>query len=181
MVDIALIEQWVSIAAGIATVIVIFLLWQTVKEMHETSRLSRVQLDLRFRPWVGPSSGIEFMRTTPEGKQQFVITLKNYGQAPAPNVVAMFTMKNEMPTRDTLQNSDGIDKFSLGPLLPYMEKRYWFFIDSDTIQKTKEGNAQVFVSLYFAYEFSGTKSGYGMISHFNKDTNTFVHKDMWVD
>jgi len=181
MVEAALIEQWVSIAAGVATVAIIFLLWKTVKEMQETSRLSKVQLELRFRPWIGPSSGIELMRTTSEGKQQFVITIKNYGQAPASNVVAMFMMKNEMPTRDTLRSSDGIDKFSLGPLLPYMEKRYWFFIDSDTIQKTKDGNAKIFVALYFTYEFSGGRSGYGMISHFNAETNTFAHKDMWVD
>lgn len=148
--------------------------------MEETSKLSRVQVAHRFRPWIGPSSGIEFMHTTPEGRQQFVITLKNYGEIPASNVVAIFTMKNEMPSRDIL-SSDGIDKFSLGPLLPNMEKRYWFFIDSDAMQKTKDGNAQVFVALYFAYEYAAGRSGYGMISHFDAKANAFVDKDMWVD
>ena len=181
MVDAAAIEQWVSIAAGIATVGIIFLLWRTVKEMQETSRLSKVQLELRFRPWIGPSSGIELLRTTPEGKQQFVITIKNYGQAPASNVVAVFKMEKEMTTRDILRRADGMDKFNLGPLLPYMEKRYWFFIDSDVIQKAKDGNAQIFVALYFAYEFTSVTSGYGMISQYNTETSAFVHKDMWVD
>ena len=179
MVDIALVEQWVSIAAGAATVAIIYLLWKTVKELEESSKLSRVQVAHRFRPWVGPSSSIEFMRTA-EGKEQFVITLKNYGELPASNLVAMFAMKNEMPNRDIL-NSNSIDKFNLGPLLPNMEKRYWFFIDSEAMQKAKDGNAQIFVALYFAYEFAGGRSGYGMISHFNAETNTFAHKDMWVD
>jgi len=181
MVDFELVEQWVSIGAGIATVVVVYLLWKTVRHMEETTKLSRVQVAHRFRPWVGPSSGIEFMRTTPEGKEQFVIMLKNYGELPASNVVAMFAMKNEMPTRDILKNSDSIDKFSLGPLLPNMEKRYWFFIDSDAMRKVKDGNMQIFVVLYFAYEFAAGRSGYGMISHFDAKTNAFVHKDMWVD
>lgn len=180
MVEIALVEQWVSIGAGVATVFVVYLLWKTVKEMEEASKVSKVQVAHRFRPWVGPSSGIEFMRTTPEGKEQFVVTLKNYGEIPASNVVAMFAMKNEIPTRDKLK-ADDVDKFSLGPLLPNMEKRYWFFVDSDTLKRTKDGNGQIFVGLYFAYEFAGGKSGYGMISQFNREVNTFVHKDMWAD
>ena len=181
MVELALVEQWISIGAGVATVAVVYLLWKTVRHMEESTKLSRVQVAHRFRPWVGPSSGIEFMNTTPDKKEQFVITLKNYGELPASNVVAMFTMKNEMPTRDILKSSDGIDKFNLGPLLPNMEKRYWFFIDSDIMQKAKDNSTQIFVALYFACEFAGGRSGYGMISHFDRKASAFVHKDMWVD
>ena len=86
-----------------------------------------------------------------------------------------------MYKRQVLKSSDGIDKFSLGPLLPNMEKRYWFFIDSGAMQKAKDGNIQIFVALYFPYEFAGGRSGYGMISHFDTNANAFVHKDMWVD
>lgn len=179
MADIVLVEQLVSIAGGVATVAIVFFLWRTMKHLEETTRLSRVQVTHRFRPWVGPSSGVEFMRTA-EGKEQFAIKLKNYGEIPSSNVVAMFTMKNEMPTRSTL-SSDGIDKFNLGPLLPNMEKRYWFFIDSHAMQKAKDGNAQIFIALYFGYELMEGKSGYGMISQFDSKTNAFVHKDMWVD
>jgi len=166
MVEIVLIEQWVSIGVGVATVALVFLLWKTIKEMEETSKLSRVQVAHRFRPWIGPASGIEFMRTS-EGKQQFVITIKNYGELPASNVVAMFAMKNEMPSREILRNQDGIDKFSLGPLLPNMEKRYWFFVDSDLMQEAIDGNTQIFVVLYFPYESPAGRSGYGMISQFD--------------
>ena len=180
MVDVALIEQWISIGAGIATVLVVYLLWKTVRHMEETSRLSKVQVAHRFRPWVGPSTGIEFMRTA-EGKEQFVITLKNYGELPASSISAMCTQKSEMPSRDILKSSEGIDTFNLGPLLPNMEKRYWLFLDSDAVKNAKNGDVQIFVVLYFAYEYPGGRSGYGMISHFDAKTNTFVHKDMWVD
>jgi len=180
MVDIALVENWVSIGAGVATVLVVYLLWKTVRHMEETTKLSRVQVAHRFRPWVGPSSGIEF-KNTAEGKEQFVITLKNYGELPASSVVATFTMKNEVPSRDILKGSDGIDRFNLGPLLPNMEKRYWFFVDSDTMQRAKNNNTNIFIALYFEYAFPGGRSGYGMISYFDSSANTFVHKDMWVD
>ncbi len=181
MIDFGTIQQWISIASGIATVAVVYLLWRTVTQFEETAKVSKVQLTHRFRPWVGPSSGIEFMHTTPEGQDQFAITLKNYGELPASNVTAMFAMKNTMPSRDILKNSDGIDKFSLGPLLPNMEKCYWFFIDSDLMQKAKDDNTQIFVAIRFAYEFLGGRSGYGMISHFDSKANIFVHRDMWVD
>jgi len=180
MVDITLVDQLVSIGSGIATIIVIYFLWKAVKQMDESVKVGRVQLQYRFRPWIGPSSGIEVMGTTPEGKQQFVIKLKNYGEIPASNVVAKFTMKNEEPARDILKNSELIDSFNLGPLLPNMEKRYWFFIDADLLRRTKE-NTEVFVALYFAYEFAAGKSGYGMISHFDPNANAFVHIDMWAD
>ncbi len=179
MVDIALIENWVSIGAGVATVLVVYLLWKTVKHMEETSKLSKVQVAHRFRPWIGPSSGIEFMRSTEE-KEQFAITIKNYGELPASNVVAICTRKSEKPNRDILR-SGGVDRFNLGPLLPNMEKRYWLFIDSDAVRNAKNGNGEIFIALYFEYEFPGGKSGYGMISHFDAKTNAFAHEDMWVD
>ncbi|MGH9876574.1 MAG: hypothetical protein ACRD5H_02970 [Nitrososphaerales archaeon] len=179
MVEIELIENWVSIGAGVATVLVVYLLWKTVKQMEETAKLSKVQVAHRFRPWVGPSSGVEFMRAA-EGKEQFVITIKNYGELPASNVSAMCAKTDKMPNRDILR-SEGVDKFNLGPLLPNMEKRYWFFIDSDAVRNTKNGDGQIFVAIYFGYEYPGGRSGYGMISHFDAKTNTFAHKDMWVD
>lgn len=48
-----------------------------------------------------------------------------------------------------------VDKFTLGPLLPNMEKRYWLLLDSALMQKVKEGRGQLFTTVYFSYEFSG--------------------------
>ena len=180
MIDLITIEQLASIGTAVGTMLLVFMFWKTIRQLEETVKLSRLQVVHRFRPWVGPVSSIESMSAA-DGRQQFSITLKNYGEIPASNIVAMFMMKNEMMPRDALKNSNGVDSFNLGPLLPNMEKRYWFFIDSDLIKKATDGNAQIFISLYFAYEHPGGKSGYGMISHFDTKINGFVHKEMWVD
>jgi hypothetical protein len=95
----------------------------------------------------------------------------------------MSTEGNEMSSsRDIFNtssyNSSKVDKFTLGPLLPTMEKRYWLFLDSALMQKGRKGNGQLFTTIYFAYEFSGRKTGYGMTSQFDIRTDTFVHKDM---
>ena len=180
MIDLTTIEQLSAIGTAVGTIALVFLFWKTIKQLEETVKLSRIQSIHRFRPWIGPLNSIEFMSTN-QGRQQFSITLKNYGEIPASNVMAMSMMKNEMMTRDALKNSNSADSFNLGPLLPNMEKRYWFFIDSDLVQKTKDDNVQIFISLYFAYEHPGGKSGYGMVSQFEPKINGFVHKDMWVD
>jgi len=180
MMDLTTVEQLSSIGTAVGTIALVFMFWKTIQQLQETVKLSRIQSVYRFRPWVGPMNNIELMSTN-QGRQQFSITLKNYGEIPASNVVAMFMMKNEMMTRDALKNSTVADSFNLGPLLPNMEKRYWFFIDSDLVQKAKDDNAKIFISLYFSYEHPGGKSGYGMVSHFDPKINGFVHKDMWVD
>ena len=175
-----LLEKYIAVISGIAQVTIVFLLWKTVKDFGETAKVSKVQVEHRFRPWVGPSSGIEFVRKV-DGRHQYAITIKNYGQVPASKVTALFTIKNDaMPTREILLNSSDstIDKFNLGPLLPFMEKRYWIFIDSETIQKSKEDKRQIFIALYFVYEFSKERSGYGMFSYLDTNTDIFVHKEM---
>jgi len=68
------------------------------------------------------------MRTV-NGQHQSAITVKNHGEVPASKVTALFTMKNDaIPTRETLSSDGSIDKFSLRPLLPDMEKRYWILM-----------------------------------------------------
>jgi hypothetical protein len=181
---------WISIATLIVESLIVILLYRTVRDYAEVAKLSRVEVNQRFRPWIGPSTGIEFMHST-GGKEQYAIAIRNFGEIAATNVVAMSTEGNEMPSsRDILispsvasssHSSSKIDKFTLGPLLPNMEKRYWLYLDSALMQKAKEGNRQLFTTIYFSYEFSGGKAGYGMTSQFDTKTGTFVHKDMWVD
>jgi len=77
--------------------------------------------------------------------------------------------------------TDTIESFNLGPMLPNMEKHYWFFIDCDLVDKAKEGKEKIFIILYFEYPVSGGKSGYGMISEYNSDIDGFAHKEMWVE
>jgi hypothetical protein len=177
---------WISLATLIVESLIVILLYKTVKDFAEVAKLSRVEVKQRFRPWIGPSTGIEFMHSI-DGKEQYAIAIKNFGEIAATNVVAMSTDGNEMPSSrqillSTSSHPSGkIDKFTLGPLLPNMEKRYWIYLDSSLMQKVKEGNGQLFTTVYFSYEFPGGKAGYGMTSRFDTNTSTFVHTDMWVD
>src|SRR3989475_7204415 len=72
--------------------------------------------------------------------------------------------------------SDADHTFNLGPMLPNMEKDYWFFIDSDLVQKAKAGKESIFISLYFEYKFAESTSGYGMISQFEPNSTDLYTK-----
>ncbi|MGI0036824.1 MAG: hypothetical protein ACRD99_00515 [Nitrososphaera sp.] len=179
--DLAVLFEIASVA--VETIIVILLI-KTVKDYAEVAKMSRLQVKQRFRPWIGPTSGIEFLREA-DGKHQFTIAIKNFGEIPATKVVAMSTAALELPTKALLDEGDShggkLDKYVLGPLLPNMEKKYWMFVDSATMQKVKEGASPLYTLTNFAYEFEGGSSSYGMISQYDPKTNLFVHKDMWVD
>ena len=179
-----------EIGSLIVETAIVILLIKTVRDYAEVAKMSRLQVKQRFRPWIGPISGIEFLREN-EGRHQYVVTVKNFGEIPATNVIASSTTRTTLPTRDLLRrNSDkgpesdsleNVNSFVLGPLLPNMEKRYWIFIDSELIQKGKNGTSQLYTFVNFSYEYEGGKSSYGMISEYNPKTGIFVHKDMWVD
>src|SRR5215213_8802674 len=166
------IHQYVEVIAGIAEIIIVFLLWKTVLDFSETAKVSRLQSDYRFRPWVGPSSGIQYMQAA-NGNSQYSITVKNFAEIPASKVTVKYAMKkDEMPKREMLKQAtagikvadssssdgtshDGLTTFDLGPLLPQMEKRYWIFIDSDTTKRIKENSGSLYTLLHFGYEYAG--------------------------
>ena len=116
----------------------------------------------------------------PNGSQnQYDCTIKNYGEIPAQYVKAYCKIDTKLMEKDVFQKDSGTT-FNLGPLLPNMEKHYWIFIDSDLIQKAKNGTEKVYSALYFEYPVTGGKSGYGMISEYNPENDGFIHKEMWV-
>jgi hypothetical protein len=147
--------------------------------MEYTVKLSKIQTEHRFRPWIGPEGSITHLDT--KGDYQFDIVIKNFGELPSDNVTAFYKLKNELIDKSEITKTNVDHKFNLGPLLPNMEKHYWFYIDSDLIKKTINGETQIFIALFFGYEAMGKQSGYGMISQYEPKTNTFVHKDMWVE
>jgi hypothetical protein len=170
---------WLALATVIVESIIVVLLYRTVKDYAEVAKLSRIEAKHRFRPWVGPMGGIEFLKET-NGRHQYAVAIKNYGEIPASSVIGMSSSSSDLPTRESIRG-DGLDKFNLGPLLPSMEKRYWIFVDSAAVERAKNGGS-LYAAIYFLYEFpSGGKGGYGMISQFDSKANSFVHKDMWVD
>jgi hypothetical protein len=178
MADLELLTVIGSLGTAIATIVLVILLWKTIKQFETTAKLSQVQTEFRFRPWIGPVNSIKPMGEA-DGKNQFEVSLKNYGELPATFVKASFTMDTKIMSKDVL-NSDKIEKFNLGPMLPNMEKHYWFFIDCDLIERAKKGETKIFIALYFEYPLTEGTSGYGMISEYNPKMNGFIHRDMWV-
>jgi hypothetical protein len=170
-----------SIGTAVGTIALVLLFWKTMQQLEETVKLTKIQANYRFRPWIGHFSNVQHISTTPDGREQFSIAVKNYGEIPATNVIVKFITRKELPTKDILKIPEGMENFSLGPLLPNMEKRYWFFIDSDLIQKVKNDTGQVFILLYFSYDHHVGSSGYGLISHYDKASNSFIHDEMWID
>ncbi len=177
------IHEYFDIMAVFLEAGVVVLLWKTVKDFAELAKVSKLQTEVRFRPWVGPSGGFELLRDE-EDKKQYSIALKNFGEVPASNVIVTCTISDAKPDKlaviDSSKTSQN-NEFHLGPLLPGMEKRYWIFIDNEKYRKTIEGASELFIFIYFSYVFSGGKSGYGMISQLDKRTNNFVHREMWID
>ena len=174
-------EKYVAVVAGIAEIAIVFLLWKTVKDFAELAKVSKLQTEIRFRPWIGPSGNIRHVRDdTESNKKQYAIAIRNFGEVPSTAVTAISIHSDTLPSRELLK-SPNINKFDLGPLLPNMEKNYWIFLDSTLMQKAEQGTSDIYVVIYFSYKFPGGKSGYGMTSQYDKKSGIFIHRDMWLD
>jgi hypothetical protein len=176
-------NEYFEIIAVFLEMAVVVLLWKTVKDFAELAKVSKLQTEVRFRPWVGPSGGFEYLRDDND-KKQYAIAMKNFGEVPASNVIVTSTISEIKPEKISVLNGskqDGVSEFHIGPLLPGMEKRYWVFIENERYRKAVEGASNLFVFIYFSYFYSSGKSGYGMISQFDGKTNNFIHREMWID
>lgn len=181
--SIIVLKEYFEVVGVFLDVGILLLLWKTVKDFAELAKVSKLQTEVRFRPWVGPSGGFELLRDE-DDKKQYSIAMKNFGEVPASNVIVTCTISDTKPDKLTpMDNSknNGNNQFHIGPLLPGMEKKYWIFIENERYRKTMEGASNLFIFIYFSYVYSGGKSGYGMISQLDNKTNNFVHREMWID
>jgi hypothetical protein len=182
-ITLAVIKEYSEILGVLLEAGVVVLLWKTVKDFAELAKVSKLQTEVRFRPWVGPNGGFEFLRED-DNKKQYSIAMKNFGEVPASDVIVTCTISDTKPQKSNpLEDPKGNDnnQFHIGPLLPGMEKRYWVFIENERYRETMEGTSNTFIFIYFSYIFSGGKSGYGMISQLDNKTSNFVHREMWID
>jgi len=168
----------VSLVYGsIAIVVMAFLVTNAFQKVKKTDKM----ISLQSQPWVAPSDGsILLDPNSPPDKEKFIIKLKNFGKTPAKSVTIHFISQNQKPSKKDLQESN-VNKFSLGPMPPNMEKSYWFYLDSDEMQKVRKNTAQVFIGIYISCEFPGGKNGYGLIGHFDSHEDGFVKTEMWED
>ncbi len=174
------IEAIGSIATAVATIALVIILYRTVKQFESTVEVSRIQTEYRFRPWIGHVGTIKKIEPTLNDNSQFDITVKNFGELPASDVSVKFVFSDKMLTRDDIA-SKFVDSFDLGPILPNMEKHYWFSIPSAIWKDIVEGKSKLFTGLYFEYSVSGKKCGYGILSEYVPTSESFIHNDMWID
>ncbi|GFN41030.1 MAG: hypothetical exported protein [Marine Group I thaumarchaeote] len=176
-------ELWVTLAhwtTGVATVVLAVALIRTFHHMQAVTNMTTMETEYRLRPWIGPINGINKMDHSINEKCQFDIAIKNFGELPASRVTAKFKVDTKMLNREDAESSD-LESFDLGPMLPNMEKHYWFFIEPELWKKALEGQEKLFTILYFEYKTGAAKSGYGMISEYVPSSQNFVHRDMWID
>ena len=177
------IEFWVGVAhwlTGIGTIALAVALIRTFHHMRAVTKMTSIETEYRLRPWIAPTGPIKKMEKSISDDCQFDVAIKNYGEIPANAVTVKFVKSTKPLTRESFQSSDMASN-DLGPLMPTMEKHYWFFIDSETWQKADSGSEPLYTALYFEYTHAGKKSGYGMLSEYSSSTKNFVHKDMWID
>lgn len=177
------IEMVVGIAhwlTGVGTVVLAIALIKTFKHMEAVTKMTSIETEYRLRPWIGPTGPIKKMEKSINDDCQFDITIKNFGALAASAVTAKFVKSDKPLTRESLQ-SKNVSSHNLGPVMPTMEKHYWFFIDSEVWKKADSGSESLYTGLYFEYGTAGKKSGYGMLSEYNSTTKNFIHKDMWID
>jgi len=175
-------EFWATIAhwlTGIGTVVLAIALFKTFKHLEVVTKMSAIETEYRLRPWIGPTSGIKKMDNSINGHIQFSITIKNFGDLPASGVKAKSIVSTKPLSKESLKES--LSEFNLGPLLPHMEKSYWFFVDNSMWDDASNGNVPLFIAIYFEYPSVAGSNGYGMISEYNKNSQIFVHTEMWID
>jgi len=176
-------EMWIALAhwtTGIATVALAVALIKTFKHMEAVTKMSIIETEYRLRPWIAPTGPIKKMEKSINDDCQFDIAIKNYGQLAANAVTAKFVKSTEPLSRESFQ-SNNVNSYDLGPVMPTMEKHYLFFIDSETWKKADSGLKPLYTGLYFEYSHARKKCGYGMLSEYKPSTGNFIHLDMWID
>ena len=169
-----------SFATAGATIALVVMLYKASKQMKSSVKLAQVQTEFQFRPWIGTSQRFERIEPSINDQIQFEVIVKNFGELPASAVNVKFVSDNKMIDRQTIRSKPE-SQFALGPMLPNMEKRYWFFIKQETWAKVVSGKESLFTGVYFEYQANSKQNGYGIISEYVVSSQNFVHKDMWLD
>jgi len=163
-----------------ATIALVVMLYKAFKQMKSSVTLAQIQTEYQFRPWIGTSQRFERIEPSINDQIQFEVIVKNFGELPASTVNAKFISDSKIIDRQDVISKPK-SEFVLGPMLPNMEKRYWFFIDQDRWKKILDGQELLFTGVYFEYQVNSQPNGYGIISEYVPASKNFVHSDMWID
>lgn len=178
--DSELLQTLGSIGTAAATIALVFMLYKAIKQMESTVKMTQIQTEYQLRPWIGPSARFQKIEPSINDMVQFEVVVKNFGELPASGVTAKFFSSPSMIERSSVVSSPE-SEFSLGPMLPNMEKRYWFFIPKEKWEQVLSEKEELFTAVYFEYPANSKQNGYGIISQYVVSSQNFIHKDMWID
>src|SRR3970040_2798123 len=136
MVDLALLELIGVLGSAGANIALVFLLYRTIKQFEATAHLSKIQIDYRFRPWIGPLNSIQALSSN-EKTNQYDCTIKNYGEIPAQYVKAYCKIDTKIMDRDVFKSNPG-KTFNIRTLFANRDKYLLVLLDSSLIKKAKE-------------------------------------------
>jgi hypothetical protein len=179
-VDLEILQTVGSIGTAVATIALVFILYKAIKQMESTVKLTQIQTEYQLRPWIGSSARFQRIEPSINNMVQFEVIVKNFGELPASGVDAKFVSSDKLIDRHALMSLPET-VFALGPMLPNMEKRYWFFIEKQRWADVESGKASLFTGIYFNYQVNSRQNGYGIISEYSSSSKNFIHKDMWID
>jgi len=179
-VELELLQILGSLGTTGATIALVIMLYKAFTQMKSSVKLAQIQTEYQFRPWIGTSERFQRIEPSINDQIQFEVIVKNFGELPASTVNVKFVSDNKMINRQSVK-SESASKFVLGPMLPNMEKRYWFFIDQDRWKKILAGQESLFTGVYFEYQVNSKLNGYGIISEYIPASKSFVHNEMWID
>jgi len=169
-----------SLGTTAATIALVVMLYKAFQQMKSSVTLAQIQTEYQFRPWIGTSESFQKIEPSINDQIQFEVIVKNFGELPASAVNVKFVSDNKMIDSQTIKSKPE-SQFTLGPMLPNMEKKYWFFIDQDKWKKILNEQESLFTGIYFEYKVNSQSNGYGIISEYVPLSQNFVHKDMWID
>ena len=136
--DSELLQTIGSLGTAAATVALVFVLYKAIKQMESTVKLTQIQTEYQLRPWIGPSARFQRIEPSINDMVQFEVIVKNFGELPASGVDAKFVSSDKLIERGTIISAPET-VFALGPMLPNMEKRYWFFIEKQRWENVSPG------------------------------------------
>lgn len=168
MLSIEEIGFWVNVGAGIATVVLVVIVWfQTKQTQH--------QLNSTLRPWIGVKDRVRF-----ENPLTLMLTYTNYGQIPPQNIGARWVLSDREITKDDIVNSGNAQTLDLGTIMPNMLKELRAGITEEQYNSAMHGG-QFHVGYVMNYEYAKNKKGeYGVIYYFDVGAGIFLIKKEWA-
>jgi len=177
LIDLDFIENIAFIIGSFGLVAWLYFWSRNINSVRHTIQLTELQV----RPWVGPvDSGLVLKSTSSEGKEKYIIKIKNFGKTKTKNVNANFIIQDHKFNRESVIDSPN-ERFDLGPLHPEMEKDFWFYVNSDLIQQATSNHSQIFIGIYMSYESQEDSNGYGIMYQYNNQTDVFDRIETWDD